>query len=551
MSKLATSLLAIVLIFTGTLRSQDNYFTDGQFFEASNKVFKKHVKEGRFDYASLLSDPAEFLNIMAKIDQADMSDWDYETKKAFYINAYNLTVIKSILLAYPIASTHEIAGFFDKQEHLIAGQMMTLNYLENEIIRPQCEDARIHFALNCGALGCPEIIDEAYFPERLNQQMDERTMVKLNDPSFVQFDNDKRKILLNQIFEWYGEDFGKNNKELIAFINQYREEKIPNDYGIAFYPYDWAINGSASANGSAANIDTPKKSNFRYLVSSLYDKGEFEVNFFNNYFAKQSNLHNEGFENRTGFFSNLVQVLIGINPRFNAGFDVQFRSVSSQPRRNASFFDAANYQNEGNIYGVTDSYLGYTRTGFSRWGPKIKYLPFKKQSNISVQHTLYLPAPSDVPLQGDGTTGWLDWNDPIFWTQVFWDKSVSPQINIFAEADLVLENAGKVMRKKESGFYQVSTPLTFILSYFPRDEIIIYGLGGYAPQWFSVVDIPDGDGETTTSTDYVPYNQLGVGIKYLLGKRYQFEVLATDFNQTDENSTAATYNFGFRYIFKK
>lgn len=546
MNKVAICLLGVFTICVGTLRAQDNYFTGGQFFEESNAIFKKYVENGNFDYAQLLKDPSEFLGIMAQVDQADLSKMDYDTKKAFYLNAYNLTVVKSILLTYPISSTQETQGFFDQQKHLIAGEMMTLNHLENQIIRPECQDARIHFALNCGAKGCPEIINEAYFPNRLNEQLDKVTMNKLNDPTFVQFDNDKRKILLNQIFEWYGEDFGNNKKEIIAFINQYREEKIPNDYGIGFYPYDWSLNNV----GGASSIETPKKQSFRYLVSSLYDKGEFEVNFFNNYFAQQSNLDQENNEWRTGFFSNLVQVLVGVTPRFNAGFDIQYRSVSSQPRSNASFFDAANYQNEGRIIGENDASLGYTRTGFSRWGPKVKYLPFKKQSNISVQHTLYLPFPSDATLQGDSDTGWLDWNDPIFWTQVFWDKSLSPQVNIFAEADLVLENAGKVMRKQESGFYQVSTPMTVILSYFPRDEIIFYGLGGYAPQWFSVVDIPD-VGETTTSTSYVPYNQLGLGFKYLLNTRYQFEILVTDFNQTAENSSAATYNFGFRYIFKK
>ena len=139
----------------------------------------------------------------------------------------------------------------------------------------------------------------------------------------------------------------------------------------------------------------------------------------------------------------------------------------------------------------------------------------------------------------------------IFWNQLYWDKAISPKLSIFAEADLLLENIGDVMFKKESGYYQISTPLTFIVSYFPRDEIIIYGLSGYAPQWGTSVQVPAGDEPVTADTTYVPYNQLGLGIKYLFGKRYQIELLATDFNETQENSTAATYNFGFRYIFKK
>lgn len=547
MIKATLQILSLLLLQSTLLFGQSSYFTEGKFFLEVDKVMSKHVKNGVFDYAALHTDLNTFLDIMAKVDQADLSTWDNDTKKAFYLNAYNLTVIKAILLAYPIESTQTIPGFFDKQEHLIANQMMTLNYLENEIIRKQHTDARIHFALNCGAKGCPEIVNEAYFPERLNEQLDQRAMAKLNDPTFVQFDNDNRKLLLNQIFEWYGEDFGKNNKEVIAFINQYRTEKIPNDYKIAYYPYDWSINSKAGA----TNTETPKQESFRYLVSSLYDKGEFEINLFNNYFSKQSNLDQVGSEWRTGFFSNLVQVLIGISPRFNAGFDIQLRSVSRQPQNIASFFEATKYRNDHNIINIAGENLGYTRTGFSRFGPKVKYLPLKKVSNLSVQHTLYFPFPNERNLQGGDGTGFLDWDGMIFWNQIFYDTALSPKLNLFAEADLLFENIGDAMFKNESGYYQVSTPLTVILSYFPTNEIIIYGLTGYAPQWGTSVNVPDGDEPTTTDTSYVPYNQFGIGAKYLFNQRYQLEILVNDFNETDDNSKAATYNIGFRYIFKK
>ena len=377
--------LIMLLLPANLMWGQSSYFAGGDFFKDVDQIMRKHVKDGSFDYASLNNDLSGFLEVMAKVDQADIAGWEADTQKAFYINAYNLTVIKSIMLEYPITTTQTIPGFFDKQEHRIANELMTLNHLENEIIRKQYQDARIHFVLNCGAKGCPEIISEAYFPERLNEQMDAQTIAKLNDPTFIQFDNDSRRLFLNQIFEWYQVDFGKNNKEVIAYLNQYRSEKIPNDYKIAYYPYDWSIN--SKSDGTTTEVAKPQ--NFRYLVSSLYDKGEYEINFFNNYFSKQSNLDQVGSEWRTGFFSNLVQVLIGITPRVNAGFDIQYRSVSGQPQRFASFFEAAQYGNTGNIVGENDQYLGYTRRGLSRLGPKIKYLPFKRQSNISVQHTLY------------------------------------------------------------------------------------------------------------------------------------------------------------------
>jgi len=545
MVKLSFPIMVIFILQTTSLFGQSSYFEDGTFFDEVNAIMQAHVKDGAFDYAALAKDPDMFLNIMGRVDQANFDGWKPDTKKAFLINAYNLTVVKSVLLEYPINSTQEIPGFFTEKEHMIAGEMMTLNYLENEIIRPQYNDARVHFALNCGAKGCPEIVNEAYFPSRLDEQLDLCTTKKLNEADFVRFDNDKRKLQLNQIFDWYGKDFGSNKKEIIGFINKYRTEKIPNDYGINFYPYDWVLNGPAGSVELADGDDS-----YRFLVSSLYEKGEFEINLFNAYFAQQNNLNIEGGETRTGFLSNLVQVLIGITPRFNAGFDIQFRSVSGdRPQSETPYFDAINYANTGNIFSEGGAGLGYTRTGLSRIGPKVKYLPFKNQSNISVQHTLYFPAPNDSPLQGDGTTGWLDWNETVFWTQVLYDRPVGDYFTLFFEADLLLENSGRALTRDDSGFFQVSTPLTFILSYFPIDEITIYGLSGYSPNWFTVVNEPDGGEDVTT---YDPFNQFGLGFKYLWNNRYQIELLATDFNHTKrENTSAATFNIGFRYIFKK
>jgi len=367
------------------LLSQDQYFSSGEFFEEVNDIMRHYVEGESFNYAKLQKDPTKFLNIMAQVDQADTSSLSNETKKAFYLNAYNLTVIKSVLLEYPIGSTNEIPGFFKSTKHIIAGEEMTLDYLENGIIRPQCEDARIHFALNCGAIGCPPIINEAYFPDRLDEQLDRQTMQMIDKKGFIQFDNEKRSLLLNQIFDWYEEDFGNSDREIIDYLNHYRTEKIPNDYKLKYYPYDWTLNEPGKKTAATDLAKNKKSGTTRFLVSSLYDKGEFEINLFNSYFAQQNNLNVDGGELRTNFLSNLAQVLIGITPRINAGFDVQFRSVSgNRPRSEAGYFDALNYSNMDNIAGPNDGSLGYTRTGFSRIGPKVKYLPFKNQSNISI-----------------------------------------------------------------------------------------------------------------------------------------------------------------------
>ena len=75
---------------------------------------------------------------------------------AFYINAYNALVIKAVLAKLPIDSVMSAPGFFDREKHVVAGQEMTLNHLENEIIRSaRFAEPRIHFLVNCASVGCP------------------------------------------------------------------------------------------------------------------------------------------------------------------------------------------------------------------------------------------------------------------------------------------------------------------------------------------------------------------------------------------------------------
>lgn len=430
---------------------------------------------------------------------------------------------------------------------------MTLDFLENGIIRPQCEDPRVHFVLVCGAVGCPPIINEAYRPEKLEEQLNRQTMKALSDPGFVQLENNSRKAGLSKIFDWYTEDFGADKStSLINYINQYRVEKIPNDYKVSFYPYDWTLNDSNAAivNGGQANSPKTKKAgpgNNRFIVSALYDRGEYELNLFNNYFTQERPGPGTQRE-RVNFFSPLFQFLVGINKRVNVGFDLRFRSVNLALVDESAVFEALRFRNDG--FETTDSFTGYSRTGFSAIGPKLKWQPFRAKSNITIQHTLYFPMFGSEDLEGNSENGYLDWDTPSMINQIFYDQPIGRKLGFFAEVDFNIDNMGDAINKNEFDYYQISTPLTTILSYFPKDEITIYGLLGYAPQWGYFVDVPEPD-QTEVVSSYIPFNQLGLGFKYLLKNGLQFEVLVVDFNGAQEDSRSATYNFGVRYIGRK
>lgn len=211
------------------------------FFSKTNTFLQTHVNEGKVDYKAIHKEQSNLDEIL-KIAQGisvDVSDAD--KYKAFWINAYNLSVIKGVIDNYPTKSPLDNAGFFDKTTYNLAGKAITLNDIEHKLLRAQFNDARFHFVLVCGALGCPPLISEAYMPETLNKQLDAQTKIALNG-TFLKVNTKKKRVEASEIMKWYKEDFTMNGKSEIEFINQYRTEQIPDNYKLSYFTYNWNLN---------------------------------------------------------------------------------------------------------------------------------------------------------------------------------------------------------------------------------------------------------------------------------------------------------------------
>ena len=212
-----------------------------EFFGQADTFFKTYVSEGKVDYKSIVKNPSsinELLNIAKKINLSKDNAANYQ---AFWINGYNLLVIKSIVDNYPIKSPLDKSGFFDIKKHEIGGELITLNDIEHKMLRAVFpEEPRFHFVLVCAGLGCPPIISKAYMPNTLDAQLEQQTILALNDPLFIRLN--KNKVKISQIFEWYKSDFTQEGKSLVGFINQYRTVKLPEKVKVSFYPYNWALN---------------------------------------------------------------------------------------------------------------------------------------------------------------------------------------------------------------------------------------------------------------------------------------------------------------------
>ncbi len=231
-------MIVTVMVLIGSIASAQD--TSG-FFSKTNAFMREHIKEGKVDYAAIKAKPQVLLELVDIASDLDPSKNDANVYQAFWINTYNLLVIKGIVDNYPVKSPLDIPGFFDKTPYSVGGHNITLNSIENDLLRGNFpEESRFHFVLVCAGLGCPPIINGAYLPNTLKSQMQKQTELSLNNPDFVRIKG--KKVWLSQIFEWYKDDFIRGGKSLVEYVNQYRTDKIDTDFKVFHYPYNWSLN---------------------------------------------------------------------------------------------------------------------------------------------------------------------------------------------------------------------------------------------------------------------------------------------------------------------
>ena len=78
-------------------------------------------------------------------------------------------------------------------------------------------------------------------PNTLSDQLENQTKIALNG-DFLRVNTKNKRVEASQIMEWYKEDFTMNGKSEIDFINIYRTDKIPSNFKLKYFPYDWKIN---------------------------------------------------------------------------------------------------------------------------------------------------------------------------------------------------------------------------------------------------------------------------------------------------------------------
>jgi len=241
--------LLIVFILVAVIHVQAQHKISHSEFDV---LLKKHVSaEGKVNYKGFKKDSAalkRYLNLLTKTPPNEKT-WTPQEQMAYWINAYNAFTIKLIIQYYPIKSIKDIGSSiqipfvntpWDIKFIQVGADKMDLNQIEHGILRKKFDDPRIHMALVCASKSCPILLNEAYIPEKLDQQLSHQTRAFLADPFRNKISPDKPR--LNMIFNWYEMDFSKNGGSVTTFVNTYSLVKIKANAKVSFLEYDWGLN---------------------------------------------------------------------------------------------------------------------------------------------------------------------------------------------------------------------------------------------------------------------------------------------------------------------
>lgn len=224
---------------------------------AWDRMLKTHVKPdghlNRVDYAAWKRDSRdELLAYIGRLENTDVARLARDEQYAFWVNLYNAVTVALILKHHPVASIRDInisPGFFSRgpwgaKLTKVSGAALSLDNIEHDILRKIWDDPRVHYAVNCASVGCPNLARDAYAGETLDAQLDAAARAYIASPRGLRFDGSR--VTASRIYSWYDEDFGGSAAGVIEHVRQYAEgetaSRLSGLSSIDDYEYDWSLN---------------------------------------------------------------------------------------------------------------------------------------------------------------------------------------------------------------------------------------------------------------------------------------------------------------------
>jgi len=259
------------ILLTALLLASASAFAFDHTHSAFTKLLQTYVDdEGMVDYEALKTNGQPRLNAyldqLGGVSRTAFEKWSRDQKVAYYINAYNAYTLKAIVDHYPIKaggwisglrfpsnSIRQIDGVWDELTWKAGGRKLTLDQIEHKHLREVLDEPRVHFAVNCASIGCPELRRKAFTAQTLDQQLNDAAKAFITNPDKVRTEGST--LYVNPILKWYEEDFDRYKAAegygtyngVVAYISKYRPRHeraalLNGRYDLEWLDYDWSLN---------------------------------------------------------------------------------------------------------------------------------------------------------------------------------------------------------------------------------------------------------------------------------------------------------------------
>jgi hypothetical protein len=253
MKKVETLIISLVLILISAVPIAAFDFSDW------DALIKKYVRQKKVDgvminavnYKNLKND-GNLKKIISRLNSVrENSLKTREEKLVFWINTYNILSVKMVVDRFPIKSIKDAGSFFSpvwkKPAGRVAGKERTLNEIEHEILR-KMNEPRIHVAIVCASVSCPDLRLEAFTAGKLNEQLsDQMKRFLQSSEKGMRMDKKKKRVYLSSIFKWFKDDF-ESRGGVLKVISNYVSPKAAKELlspgiDVSYLDYNWGING--------------------------------------------------------------------------------------------------------------------------------------------------------------------------------------------------------------------------------------------------------------------------------------------------------------------
>jgi uncharacterized protein DUF547 len=268
--------IAIVALLVGGSSGQEPP-ADAARRKTFDQLLDLYVRNGDVYYRALKSDRGKLDGYISQIAGASVEKQSRDEQIAFWLNAYDALVLRTVIDHYPIAgrsgeypqkSIRQIPGAFERLPHRVAGRSLTLDQIEKDVLSG-FHDPRLFFAIGRGAVGSGRLRSEAFVGARLEEQLKEVADECVTRAQCVAIDVGSQKLTASPIFSWREADFSAAYAEkapapvadrspieraIVAFVypkllNAEKEVIAKNAFQVAYKPFDWTLNDLTGRGG--------------------------------------------------------------------------------------------------------------------------------------------------------------------------------------------------------------------------------------------------------------------------------------------------------------